>query len=209
MALRGIQRLSSRFGIAHPRLIVSGPDTTPVETPFHLFPTAAPSGTAAAGDVYFDTTTKLWMTSDGTVFSGPMAKRPVKNGAATLTKADSGAVCYFSTAAGYLYTLPTAEVGLHFRFVVLTTITSVGAKVITASASEFLFGGFEQSTDGTYTTAIHAANGTDIRSWTGNGTTTGGLAQDWFEVVAISATQWAIHGHGRATGNEATPFATS
>lgn len=143
-------------------------------------------------------------------FTGTVgSKCIVKTAAATLTAADSGAVCIFNSAAGDIYTLPTAASGLVFDFVVVTTITSNAAKVITASASEFLLGTFIQSTDGTYTSAAHAANGSTIRAWSGNGGTTGGLAGDWFRVCGISSTQWAIWGMGRATGAEATPFATS
>lgn len=143
-------------------------------------------------------------------FTGTLgSKCIVKTAAATLTAADSGAVCIFNSAAGDIYTLPTAASGLVYDFVVVTTITSNAAKVITASASEFLLGSFIQSTDGTYTSAAHAANGTTIRAWSGNGSTTGGLAGDWFRVCGISSTQWVIWGMGRATGSEATPFATS
>lgn len=135
-------------------------------------------------------------------------KVPVKQAATTLTREDSGAKCFFATAAGYTYTLPPAEVGLHFTFEVLVTITSVAAKVICASG-DFMLGNFEQSTDSTYTTTSHAADGSTIVSWNGNGSTTGGLVGDFLECVAISGTQWAVYGRGRATGSEATPFATS
>lgn len=135
-------------------------------------------------------------------------KIPVKQAATTLTAEDSGAMCLFTTAAGYTFTLPPAEIGLQFTFAVHTTITSSAAKVICATG-DFLVGNFIQSTDSTYTSASHAANGTDIVSWNGNGSTTGGLIGDWFTVTAISSTQWHIYGMGRATGSEATPFATS
>lgn len=135
-------------------------------------------------------------------------RRPVKTGAQTLAKEDSGALCLFNTAAGYTFTLPPAEQGLWFEFAVHTTITSSAAKVITASG-DFLVGTFIQSTDGTYTSTNRDADGSTHVSWNGNGSTTGGLIGDWFRVVAISDTQWFILGMGRATGSEATPFATS
>lgn len=138
------------------------------------------------------------------------ATRVVKNGATTLTAADSGALCVWSTAAGYTYTLPTASPGLWFDFVCTITITSSAAKVITASASEFILGTFLQGTDGTFTFGFHDANGTTIRAWSGNDSTTGGIKGDSFRLTAISTTQWVIsQGIGNATGTEATPFATS
>jgi hypothetical protein len=136
------------------------------------------------------------------------APRKVYNAATTLTAADSGALCIFGTAAGYTYTLPAAAAGLHFEFLVGITITSVAAKTICATG-DFLLGNFIQSTDGTYTSASHAADGSTILAISMNGSTTGGLVGDWYRVTAISATQWYIYGMGRATGSEATPFATS
>jgi hypothetical protein len=145
-------------------------------------------------------------TTAGTgLVAGP---RKVYNAVTILTAADSGAMCIWGTAAGYLYTLPAAAAGLYFDFLVGITITSAAAKVITTSG-DFLLGNYIQSTDGTYTSASHAADGSTITSWNGNGSTTGGLVGDWLRVVAISGTQWYVHGMGRATGSEATPFATS
>lgn len=128
--------------------------------------------------------------------------------ARTLTAEDNGALCLFSTAAGYTYTLPAAQPGLFFEFQVTTTITSVAAKTICA-AGDFLLGHYVQSTDGTFTNAYRAANGSTILAISMNGTTTGGYIGDYYRVVAISDTQWAIWGIGQATGTEATPFATS
>ena len=195
-------------GAAVSRLVVYPETTTPVYGS-HIRPTSAPSGTGAAGDFYMVTDGTLY-THNGTAFmAAPSGLLAPKTAAATLTAADSGKTCFFTTAAGYTYTLPTPVAGMRFKFVITTTITSVAAKVITDSASVFLTGVYTQSTDGTYTTAQHVANGSTIRAISMNGTTTGGYAGDWWEVVATSATNWMIWGFGRATGSEATPFATS
>lgn len=182
---------------------------TAVEAPLHLVPTAAPSGTAEAGDIYVGTDGTIY-SSNGTAFKSAASGLLVpKTAATTLTAADNGKTCFFNSAAGDIYTLPAPVAGLRFKFVVLVTITSNAAKVITDAASTFLLGTFIQSTDGTYTSASQAANGTTIVAISMNGSTTGGLVGDWWEVVCISATQWGIWGMGRATGTEATPFATS
>lgn len=139
----------------------------------------------------------------------PVPLRPVKTGATVLTEADNGALCVWNTAAGYTFTLPTAVQGLWFDFVVAVTATSSAHKVITASASEFILGAFLQIPDTAAQIAAQAANGSTIRAWSANGTTTGGYAGDFFRLTAISATQWVISGIGLATGTEATPFATS
>lgn len=207
MARTRIRRLFPQ-GLNLPRLDV-GNGAAPVGPPINIYPSAAPSGTGEEGDVYVDSTLHLPRFHNATAFVPAGGIRVVKTAAATLTAADSGAFCFFNSAAGDLYTLPTAAAGLWFDFAILVTITSNAAKVITASASEFLLGGFRQSTDGTYVTAEHAANGSTIRAISMNGSTTGGFAQDWWRVIGISATQWAIYGFGRANGTEATPFATS
>lgn len=139
-------------------------------------------------------------------------RRKVFAGAAkTLTQDDSGALCMFSTAAGYAYTLPaiTAEnIGMWFDFLITTTITSVAARTA-CTAGDFIFGSFIQSPDGTALLAAFAADGTTHLAISMNGTTTGGYAGDSYRLTAINATQWAIQGLGLATGTEATPFATS
>lgn len=139
-------------------------------------------------------------------------RRKVFAGAArTLTQDDSGALCQFSTAAGYAYTLPaiTAEnLGIWFDFLVTTTITTVGARAVCATG-DFIFGSFIQSPDGTTLLAAHPANGTTHLAIDMNGTTTGGYSGDHYRLTAINATMWAVQGVGLATGTEATPFATS
>lgn len=135
--------------------------------------------------------------------------RPVYIGAAaTISAEDSGALCVWSTAAGYTFTLPPAQTGLWYDFLVQTTITSVAAKVICASG-DFIVGTFVQGTDSTYTQNLQDANGSTHVAWSGNGTTTGGIKGDRFRLTAISSSQWLIEGLGTATGTEATPFATS
>jgi hypothetical protein len=141
--------------------------------------------------------------------SGPAPARLVYTGARVLTAESNGALCVWNTAAGYTYTLPAAATGLYFDFVVATTITSVGAKVVTASG-DFIIGSILQIPDTAAQIVARAADGSTHTSWNGNGTTTGGYAGDSFRLTAISASQWVIHnGIGLATGSEATPFATS
>lgn len=130
----------------------------------------------------------------------------------TLATVESGALCLFDSAAGVVYTLPTASaqtIGLTYEFLVKTTITSNSAKIITADASTFLVGAVVSANSGATTTTAYPANGTTIRALSSNGTTTGGTIGDRYKVTCISATQWAIDGQVVATGTTATPFATS
>lgn len=185
-------------------------DSTPTYPPFFARSWTTAPTEKDIGGFGVDASGRL-VSADGTQFMPAVGNRPIFGGAAkVLGPGDAGAICRFTTAAGYLYTLPTPRPGMFFEFHVDITITSVGAKIVTATpASEFLLGWFRQSTDGTYTMATHSANGTTHVSWNGNGTTTGGLLGDVIYVAALSTTQWLVWGYGTATGAEATPFATS
>lgn len=214
--MRGLIRRKRSEAVG--RLVVWPEDVTPVYEPFFIRPTEVPSGPLAEGSIWFDDDNHTIGFYNGTanreVSSVPVGQgtipnyRPIFRAAQVLTSEHNGALCVFAAAAGYTFTLPAAQLGLWFDFVVEVTITSVGARTECASG-DFLLGNFIQSTDGTYTSANHAANGTTHLAISMNGTTTGGLAGDWYRVHAISGTQWEIYGMGRATGTEATPFATS
>lgn len=207
--MRGLTRYASRAGSAFPKLVVWAKDTTPVDAPFHIRPTEVPSGTLVTGDLWYDDDANTLAFYDGTKNVEAATKhRPIKTAAATLTASDSGAMCVFNAAAGFTYTLPAAEAGLWFDFIVQTTATSLVHRVACTSG-DFLLGTILQGTDGVYTIAAQDANGTTHLAWEGDGSTTGGIKGDWFRVTAISATQWAINGYNSATGAEATPFKTS
>lgn len=181
----------------------------PAEAPFHIVPTAAPTGTQEAGNIYVNLTSGGLLVSNGVGFANAGGVRQVVTAAATLTAAQSGALCLLNAAAGFTYTLPAPVVGLWYDFLVTVTVTSVTAKIITDAASTFLLGGFLQTPDAAAVVVAWPANGTTIRAWNGNGTTTGGIIGDVVRAVCISATQWAVQGYGSATGTEATPFAVS
>ena len=162
--------------------------------------------TATTGDTQIDGTLNV----DGTATIDGLlgALYPVVDAPATLTAAQSGALCVFDTAAGMLYTLPDAVAGMSFKFIVTTTCTS-GVHRIACGSGDFLLGTILQSTDGTYVTAPQDANGSTHLAWEGNGGTTGGIKGDWVEVRALSGSQWYVWGFNQATGTEATPFKTS
>jgi hypothetical protein len=144
----------------------------------------------------------------GGVILPPARKVILETAARTLTADDHGAIVCFHAAAGFTVTLPAPAPGLLFEFQVTVSATSVAHKILTP-ASTFMLGHFIQSTDGTFVTAAHAANGSTIRSWNGNGSTTGGFIGDYIRLMGINATQYLIWGYGSANGTEATPFGTS
>lgn len=202
---------------------------TPKQPPLFINPTEPPSASTAGikGALFFDDDLNALMQHNGSAFekvgssvtgiSGALAvtgtlsgPRPVYKTTQILTAADSGAHCIFSVATVTTYTLPAAAAGLHFKF--SCSATAAGTldifRVVCASG-DFFVGTFIQSTDSTYTSAAHDANGSTHLAWQGNGGTTGGLKGDWLEVTASNGTLWEVFGMGRATGSEASPFATS
>lgn len=128
----------------------------------------------------------------------------------TLLPRESGALCLFDRAAGITYTLPTPVVGMTFEFLVTVAVTSNAHKVITAASTQYLLGGIIM---GDVTVAqsgdYFEADGSTHVAISAAGTTTGGLLGERYKVVAISTTQWSIHGVCHGAGTLATPFATS
>lgn len=127
----------------------------------------------------------------------------------TLLPKEAGALCMFDSAAGVIYTLPAPVIGMMFRFGTSVTRTSNAHKIITSAATEFLTGGLFLGNSAAATGEFFAADGTTIRACSSNGTTTGGIIGDAYEVIAISTTVWFCRGVLNQTGTAATPFATS
>lgn len=128
----------------------------------------------------------------------------------SLNENESGSVALFDRAAGIVYTLPTAKPGIHFDFIVTTTVTSNAAKVITAAGTELLIGGYTNvDTDTSNAVAAFTANGSTHVSVSMNGTTTGAVAGTKLRFTCLSSTRWMVEGIVQGTGTVATAFATS
>jgi hypothetical protein len=132
----------------------------------------------------------------------------------TLREDQSTSIISVDRAAGIVFTLPSAKVGLRYIFVVSTSVTSNSFKVITASSSQFLQGtivmGLEATTPGsTAGPKLFSGDGSTHVAITQNGTTTGGLKGTRIVVECISSTVWSVSGTVLGSGTIATPFATS
>ena len=128
----------------------------------------------------------------------------------TLKASESGSEILLDSAAGNIITLPSAVAGLRYRFKQTVSVTSNASKVITASASQFLIGGVMSANLTVGASGdFFVANGSTHVAISSNGTDTGGLVGGWFEVTAISTTQWVITGVICGSGTNADPFATS
>lgn len=128
----------------------------------------------------------------------------------TVTPDDSGKTIVLSRAAGIAITLPYPEVGLNYKFVVITS-ASTGSYVFTASSltdNSLLFRGGVSLVDSdtsdahTYTVA-DVANDNVIEL---NGTTQGGLIGTWLKLKCLVAGKWEVSGVIRGSGTVATPF---
>jgi hypothetical protein len=134
----------------------------------------------------------------------------VADGAAVvLTAAQSGALCVFDKADGAKFTLPAAEAGLTFDFIIAGTPTSVGHRVECVSGDYIVGSILMDDGDTGLTTTAAAFNGSSHVAIDMNAVTDGWLAGGFFRLTAISNTQWAISGHLLHTGNVASPAATS
>jgi len=128
----------------------------------------------------------------------------------SLNENESGSTCLFDRAAGIVYTLPTAKAGIHFDFIITTTITSNSAKVITAAGTELLIGGYTNvDTDTSNAVAVFTGNGSTHIAVTQNGTTTGGVLGTKLRFTCLSSTRWMVEGIVQGAGIVATAFATS
>jgi hypothetical protein len=126
----------------------------------------------------------------------------------TLTAAQSGSVVLFNRAAGSTVTLPAPVVGLHYRFVVLTSVTSNAYKLITDAGTTLLQGWLGVPVAAGTQKLFFADASSDV-SVNLNGTTTGGLFGGEFEALCVSSTLWQVWGNVEGSGTVATPFATS
>lgn len=131
----------------------------------------------------------------------------------TLKADQSGATILFDKVDGIVITLPVAQVGLTFDFVVTASITSNSYKVITGAATELLVGGYTNvDTDSSNAVAAFTANGSThiaVTQAAASTNATGGLIGSKLRFTCLSATKWLVEGLVQGAGTVATAFATS
>lgn len=147
-----------------------------------------------------------------------LRKRRTVTGATILTTAQSGSLCIWNTAAGYLFTLPQIvdnDAGVYFDFQVAVTNTSVACKIICATG-DFLLGSVLSTVIATTPSSTagpkaFAFDGTTHLACVmgGSDTTAGGVTGTRIRVEALNATQWLISGSIIGAGTIVTPASTS
>lgn len=140
----------------------------------------------------------------GRLTTTPIAAAALKSGGVyTLAKADGIAVT--------LPALATATIGTTFKFHVETTSTSGGYIISTGEAGDVFFGSLWATIanpDAANDMELNVA-ATTVNTLTLGATTACGLAGGWFEVTAVSATQWAISGIVLGSGTVADNLFTT
>lgn len=120
-----------------------------------------------------------------------------------------GRTLVFNKADGIDATLPAATgTGSKYFVVIGTTITSVGAIVKVADATDIMVGLALMAADGGDTVNGWETGATDD-TITFNGSTTGGYIGDTIELQDIAANTWLVRVVGKSTGTEATPFSAT
>jgi hypothetical protein len=101
--------------------------------------------------------------------------------------------------------------GVVYTIWVPTTISTSSLKIGTTSGSSDLYVGAVMSIDSDTSGAVVAfsANGSSNDFINLNGTTTGGVAGTWIQIVAIAADKYMVTGNVIGSGTVATPFADS
>ena len=123
---------------------------------------------------------------------------------------ESGDLFIFDAAAGQVFTLPEAVIGLKYSFMTTVDLTSNAYAVLcsTATAGDFLVGSVVGAIEALATDETHFANGSTHLGISSNKTTTGGLIGGWLELECITTGLWSIKGVLSCTATPATPFTT-
>ena len=98
--------------------------------------------------------------------------------------------------------------GVVYTIWVPTTIATSSLKIGTNGTDKFVGTIFGVDTDSTNALVAYTAGSTnDFINF--NGTTTGGVAGTWVQIVAIAANKYVVNGIALGSGTVATPFADS
>lgn len=124
----------------------------------------------------------------------------------------AGRLLVLNNAAGDTVTLPAATgTGDTYTFYVGTTVTS-NTDIIQAANTTDEFAGviYQVDTDTSDAIAAYPAlAGDNFDTITLNGTTKGGLAGDFYQLVDIASGVWALYGFQNASGSVASPLSAA
>lgn len=146
------------------------------------------------------------VTSKAGFITGTDANTTVTASTLTVDSTYNGQIINLSLAAGITATLPAATgTNAVYRFVISTTVTSNSYKVQVANATDVMAG---------YATVGGATGGAFFTlpasdTITMNGTTTGGIAGSYIEIMDVAAGVFTVRAHLIGSGTVATPFSAA
>jgi len=148
------------------------------------------------------------VTSTAGFITGTGVNSTVTASTLTVTQADyNGQTIGLSRAAGITVTLPAATgTNAVYRFLVTTTVTSNSYKIQVANATDVISGALNVA--GTTGTPFGTLPASD--TITMNGTTTGGVAGSYVEIIDVATGIFVITAGGLiGSGTVATPFSAA
>ena len=165
---------------------------------------------SASGHVYGD---RIY-TTGGVVGPKILAKKSLTTDNETLTFADSGKLCIFSSADGAIVVLPDSGdgtlIGVYYDFYVADQLTSGQYDIRCTDTTNEAIIGFLHFCDidtnpavSEFTWRALATDSYDQIQMNGNTTGTVGT---FFRITNVAADKWMINGSLMATGTPATPF---
>jgi hypothetical protein len=152
-----------------------------------------------------------------TTFSGPVTSKggfitgtdvnSTLTASATITQDTyNGQIINLSAAAGMTITLPAATgTNAMYRFVVSTSVTSNSYVIKVANATDIMIG--TASVAGTTGTVFSTIAASD--TLTMSGSTTGGLAGSYVEIMDVAAGEFIVRANLLGSGTPATPFSAT
>ena len=153
-----------------------------------------------------------------TTFSGPVTSQAgfivgtdavqsaVTSATLSVTSSYNGTVIPLNRAAGVTVTLPAATGSQAvYRFVLSTAVTSNSTVIQVANATDVMAG--SASVGGSTGSVFSTLPASD--TITLNGSTTGGLAGSFIELIDIAAGDWIVRAALVGSGSPATPFSAA
>lgn len=178
---------------------------------FHVEPPALTASGLASDDIIpvYDTSAsavKRMLVSD----LASMAPVNTTATSLTITKAShAGRTVTISSAAPIAITLPQATgTGSKYRFVVLVAATGTSHTIKVANATDVMTGyAYAVTTSSDNAEAFKTSATSDTISM--NGTTTGGVVGDLYEIEDVATGIFSVMCYTAPTGTEATPFSAT
>jgi len=121
----------------------------------------------------------------------------------TLKNTDSGQIIHLDGSAGFVLTLPAAEAGLNYKIVLKADVQNDASMKITVTAGDAFFGAINlvsTTADKRDTQTISYATGTgtpgsyDFLTLDSDAATSGGLAGDVLDIIAVDGIGWLVNG---------------